>query len=131
MKKPIIVFALIAVMLVFIVSSSRGIDVTSSSVQTSTPLPIGQIDVPAVKVQLYLPGSNPQVNTVDASKRLAGFMTGVFHGVISPGTLIASLFNPAINMYEVHNNGSLYNFGFLLGAALIFLILGIFSGRRR
>ncbi len=47
MKKPIIVVVLIAVMLVFIVSSSRGLDVSSLSVQTSTPLPIGQIDVPA------------------------------------------------------------------------------------
>lgn len=131
MKKPIIVVVLIAVMLVFIVSSSRGLDVSSLSVQTSTPLPIGQIDVPAVKVQLYVPGPNSLVNTRDSDNRTAGFITGVFHGIISPGTLIASLFNPAVQMYEVHNNGSLYNFGFLLGAAVIFLILGVFSGRRR
>jgi hypothetical protein len=131
MKKPIIVVVLIAVMLVFIVSSSRGLDVSSLSVQTSTPLPIGQIDVPAVKVQLYVPGPNSLVNTRDSDNRIAGFITGVFHGIISPGTLIASLFNPTVQMYEVHNNGSLYNFGFLLGAAVIFLILGVFSGRRR
>lgn len=131
MKKPIIVIALITVMLVFIVSSSRGADVSSLSAQTSTPLPIGQIDVPAVKVQLYVPGSNSLANTVDTNNRIAGFVTGVFHGLISPGTLVASLFNSTVQMYEVHNNGGLYNLGFLLGAAVIFLVLGIFSGRRR
>jgi hypothetical protein len=131
MKKTIIVLALISVMLIFVVSSSRGFVVSSSNVQAATPMPVGQIDIPGVKVQLYVPGPNSLVNTVDSNNRIAGFVTGVFHGLISPGTLVASLFNPAVQMYEVHNNGGLYNLGFLLGAAIIFLILGIFSGRRR
>lgn len=131
MKKITIVFVLIAVMLVFIVSSSRGLVASPASPQATTPAPIGQIDIPGVKVQLYVPGPNSLVNIVDSNNRVAGFVTGVFHGIISPGTLIASLFNPAVQMYEVHNNGGLYNLGFLLGAAVIFLLLGIFSGRRR
>jgi len=44
-------------------------------------------------------------------------------------TLIMSFFNDAVQMYEVHNNGREYNLGFLLGVALVFLILG-FSGSR-
>jgi LPXTG-motif cell wall-anchored protein len=31
----------------------------------------------------------------------------------------------------VYNNGSQYNLGFLIGVALVFLLLGIFAGRRR
>jgi hypothetical protein len=34
-------------------------------------------------------------------------------------------------MYEVHNDGSQYNLGFLIGVALVFLILGIIGGSRR
>jgi hypothetical protein len=45
-------------------------------------------------------------------------------------TLIGSFFNPALEMYEVHNNGREYNLGFLVGVALVFLILGVIGGGR-
>jgi hypothetical protein len=32
-------------------------------------------------------------------------------------------------MYEVHNNGKEYNLGYLLGVAIVFLLLGVL-GRR-
>jgi hypothetical protein len=37
-----------------------------------------------------------------------------------------------VQMYEVHNDGSQYNLGFLLGIAIVFVILGLLvgSGRR-
>ncbi len=34
-------------------------------------------------------------------------------------------------MYEVHNIGSLYNLGFLLGVAIVFILLGALVGSRR
>jgi len=34
-------------------------------------------------------------------------------------------------MYEVHNAGSEYDFGFLLGVILIFSVLGLFIRMRR
>ena len=50
----------------------------------------------------------------------AGFWLGLWHGVISPFTFIYSLFNNRVNFYEVHNNGSWYNFGFVMGAGILF-----------
>lgn len=49
----------------------------------------------------------------------AGFWLGLWHGIISPITFIVSLFNHAVSIYEVHNNGGWYNFGFLLGASMV------------
>jgi hypothetical protein len=51
---------------------------------------------------------------------LAGFWQGLWHGIISPVTFVISLFNHNVNIYEVHNNGNWYNFGFMLGITLIF-----------
>jgi hypothetical protein len=42
-----------------------------------------------------------------------------------------SFLSPPKEMYEVHNNGRMYNLGFLLGVAIVFLILGFSGGRRR
>ena len=46
----------------------------------------------------------------------------MWHGVIAPITFVISLFSDGVNVYEVHNNGNWYNFGFVLGA--VFLIGG-------
>ena len=40
--------------------------------------------------------------------------------MISPVTLVISLFSDNIGMYEVYNNGGWYDFGFLLGAGGVF-----------
>ena len=45
----------------------------------------------------------------------AGFWLGLWHGVICPIAFLVSLFNDHVNIYEVHNNGNWYNFGFVLG----------------
>jgi hypothetical protein len=34
-----------------------------------------------------------------------------------PIAFLVSLFNPGVGIYETHNNGAWYNFGFVLGAA--------------
>jgi hypothetical protein len=34
-------------------------------------------------------------------------------------------------MYEVHNDGNQYNLGFLIGVAIVFIILGALVGSRR
>lgn len=51
-----------------------------------------------------LPGAKP-----------AGFWVGLWHGIICPITFIISLFNPDVGIYETHNNGGWYNFGFIIG----------------
>jgi hypothetical protein len=82
------------------------------------------------EIQFVTPGANPQAGKAAENGKVAGLATGIWHGLISPVTLVISFFNPVIQMYEVHNNGSLYNLGYLVGVALVFLILGFSGGRR-
>jgi hypothetical protein len=65
------------------------------------------------------PGMNELVSPRTATSNTAGFWLGLWHGVISPVTFIISLFTRSVGMYEVHNNGGWYNFGFLLGLSII------------
>jgi hypothetical protein len=51
---------------------------------------------------------------------IAGFWLGLWHGIILPITFFISLFNHHLNIYDVHNNGNWYNFGFILGASIVF-----------
>ena len=90
-----------------------------------------ELDTPRTTIELTTPGPNPQLNEADESGRLAGAVQGLWHGLISPVTVIGAFFNPAMQMYEVHNNGNEYNLGFLIGVALVFLLLGLLGGRRR
>jgi hypothetical protein len=90
-----------------------------------------EVNVPATTFTLTTPGVNPEVNKPDAAGRLAGAAQGLWHGLIAPVTAIGAFFNPSMQMYEVHNNGREYNLGFLVGVALIFLILGVIGGRWR
>ena len=75
------------------------------------------------------PGPNTVQKTADPEGRIAGFWRGLWHGLISPITFIVSLFSRNVNIYEVHNSGSWYNFGFVIGAGL-FLQGGILGSRR-
>ena len=90
-----------------------------------------EVNVPSSTVLLTTPGPNPEQNKPDAASRVAGIVQGLWHGLIAPVTLIGSFFNPNMQMYEVHNNGTEYNLGYLFGVALVFLILGLIGGRRR
>jgi len=36
-----------------------------------------------------------------------------------PISFVISLFTDSINIYDVHNNGNWYNFGFVLGAIVL------------
>jgi hypothetical protein len=44
-----------------------------------------------------------------------GFWGGLWHGFIAPFSFIGSLFSDDIAVWAQNNNGSWYNFGFLLG----------------
>jgi hypothetical protein len=65
-------------------------------------------------------GPNEFVNTPDSDGEIAGFWRGLWHGIIAPFTFIISLFSDTVYVYEVHNAGGWYDFGFLLGASIIF-----------
>jgi hypothetical protein len=61
-------------------------------------------------------GANQAVDVPAADGDLAGFWTGLWHGIILPFTFIVSLFSDTVGVYEVHNTGGWYDFGFVLGA---------------
>ncbi len=65
-------------------------------------------------------GPNGLAHSAGANGSVAGFWLGLWHGFICPVTFIISLFSDKVHLYEVHNNGGWYNFGFLLGACMIF-----------
>lgn len=65
-------------------------------------------------------GANDAVRVPDAQGEVAGFWLGLWHGFIAPFTFIISLFSKSVGVYEIHNNGGWYNFGFLLGASIFF-----------
>jgi uncharacterized membrane protein len=66
------------------------------------------------------PGPNSFTNTNNDKGYVPGFWYGLWNGMISPVTFIISLFNSKVQMYEVHNNGGWYNFGFILGISIAF-----------
>lgn len=66
------------------------------------------------------PGPNQLAGTPDNAGDVAGFWMGLWHGFIAPVTFIISLFSDNVHLYDVHNNGNWYNFGFVLGLAIIF-----------
>lgn len=50
----------------------------------------------------------------------SGFLGGLWHGLIAPLSFIGSLFIDDIAMYAVNNNGGWYDFGFVIGAGILF-----------
>ena len=65
-------------------------------------------------------GPNGLRNIPDEDGEVAGFWKGIWHGLISPITFLISLFSKSVYVFEVHNNGGWYTFGFLLGASITF-----------
>ncbi len=84
--------------------------------------------VPAALLLLSLSGCVPG-DGANTAARPAGFWMGIWHGWIAPIALIWSLFDPAIGIYEVHNNGFWYNFGYYM--AIISGFGGLALSRKR
>ena len=115
--KKILVSVLFALLLVMLAGCAPG-----SSIQVNTP---------DSTIQLSAPGPNPLVNQPDANGRVARAVAGLWHGIIAPVTLVISFFNSDVQMYEVHNAGSEYDLGFLLGLVIVIAILGLLVRTRR
>jgi hypothetical protein len=76
-------------------------------------------------------GVNPAVDTPAAGGGVAGFWLGLWHGAIAPITFVISLFSDGVSVYEVHNGGGWYDFGFLLALSCVFGGGGGSAARRR
>ena len=133
MKKNAIIFVFMAIFLMIAAgcASSKVVQVNTPvpKTQAGTPAPNGQINVPGVSIQVYTSGLNPMVNTPDEHGSPAGFWLGLWHGIISPVIIVLSFFHNTVQMYEVHNDGNLYNLGFFLGIFLWAAVTGLLIGR--
>lgn len=89
-----------------------------------------ELEIPRQTIELNTPGPNPLVDETGPNDSIAGLGQGFWHGLIAPITLVISFFNEEVQMYEVHNSGRAYNLGFLIGIAIVFLLLGV-TGRGR
>lgn len=49
----------------------------------------------------------------------ASFWWGIWHGIISVISLVVHIFNENVVVYEMHNTGGWYDFGFLLGVIFV------------
>jgi hypothetical protein len=86
--------------------------------------------VMAVVLAACAAGGNTARGLANSHGHVAGFWLGLWQGAISPITFLISLFSNHVNVYEVHNNGNWYNFGFVLGAGILFGG-GAFGKRRK
>jgi hypothetical protein len=77
------------------------------------------------------PGANVFKGTVSERNAAAGFWLGLWQGFIAPFVFVVSLFKNNLNIYEVHNNGAWYNFGYLFGLACFFGGGGNRTARRK
>lgn len=108
----------------------------NSPIQVNTPVPENDtvpnsaVTVPGVTIRVNAPGPNPQEDTPNELGNVAGILMGIWHGFIAVITLIISFFNPQVQMYEVHNDGNMYNLGFLIGLILFFAVF-FMAGRGR
>lgn len=53
------------------------------------------------------------------SENPAGFLYGLWHGIISFVSLVIHIFNDSVRIYEINNTGGWYDFGFLVGATCV------------
>ena len=66
------------------------------------------------------PRPNPSKGTAMNHDGVAGFWLGLWQGLIAPFVFVVSLFRRDLSIYEIHNNGAWYNFGYLFGLACVF-----------
>ena len=61
---------------------------------------------------LSVAGENSKYKLPDSDP--AGFLAGLWHGLIVPITFIVSIFNSDVKIYETNNKGFSYEFEFIL-----------------
>jgi hypothetical protein len=87
--------------------------------KTRNVLTLGMLGMALVVLAGCAAGPNDLANRPREGQEVAGFWQGLWHGIIAPITFVISLFSDNVSMYEVHNNGNWYNFGFLLGVGTV------------
>lgn len=83
-----------------------------------------------IALMVLLTGCAPGDGT-STNAHPAGFFWGVWHGWIAPISLVISLFNPNIGIYEIHNSGFWYDLGFYMAIVSGFGGLTLSRKKRR
>ncbi len=76
-------------------------------------------------VVLLVSGCVPGDGKADA-ENTAGFFWGIWHGWVAPISMIISLFNRNIRIYEIYNSGWWYDFGYYMAVISGFGGLALF-----
>lgn len=71
-------------------------------------------------VLILITGCADKVNIGLDGYELRGFWAGLWHGIICPFSFFISLFFEDTVIYAVNNNGGFYDFGFVIGAGILF-----------
>ncbi|GAP67674.1 hypothetical protein BA6E_101117 [Bacteroidales bacterium 6E] len=71
---------------------------------------------------LFILSGCADVTDIDACRQTEpyGFLSGLWHGLIAPLSFFGSLLSDDIAMYAINNNGGWYDFGFVIGAGILF-----------
>lgn len=83
----------------------------------------------SIAILLLFTGCVPGDGTYTVSKP-AGFFWGIWHGWVSPISLVLGLFRKNIRVYEVLNTGWWYDFGFYIAIISGFGGLSLFRKKR-
>jgi len=67
---------------------------------------------------------------MEARAKPAGFLLGIWHGWLAPVSLIISIFNPGVTIYETVNTGWWYDFGFYIAIISGFGGISLFRKKR-
>lgn len=81
-------------------------------------------------VLLALTGCIPGDGSISSSNP-AGFFWGIWHGWLAPLSLIISLFDKNIRIYETFNSGFWYDFGFYMAIISGFGGLSLYRRKSR
>jgi hypothetical protein len=102
--------------------SNRGVDATAETWRCVMPRRRAALAALIIVAVLTVAGCAAGPNPIALTDQpdAAGFWLGLWQGLISPITFLISLFDNDVNIYEVNNNGNWYDFGFMLGVAMVF-----------
>jgi len=78
---------------------------------------------------LSLSGCVPNDGT-NSPNNLAGFFSGVWHGWIAPFSLLYSLSDSSVSIYEIYNTGLTYNLGYYMAVISGFGSLALFRRKK-
>lgn len=91
---------------------------------------IALLTIILVFTTMLISGCIPGDGKADA-ENTAGFFWGIWHGWLAPLSLIISMFNRDIRIYEVYNSGWWYDFGYYMAIISGFGGLALSRKKRR